>query len=204
MAVVVDGQVQTLFHTCLFISCVVVLLIQSSVLSLLAIRVDCYLHVHIPLRTVTQGHSWAVVGVSWLAAFILRFVPMFGWYNHQTLAMLDNSTTIVSKEKKLAKSLVLFTTCWLPMCLMNCAAVFGNPADIPQVVVYVGILLSHPNSAMNPIMYVLKVPKICMAYLPVWRRCVLCRWGLVTQSQQGADSNDPSRNVVKTIEDTAD
>uniref|UniRef100_A0A3P8SUT6 G-protein coupled receptors family 1 profile domain-containing protein n=1 Tax=Amphiprion percula TaxID=161767 RepID=A0A3P8SUT6_AMPPE len=50
LAVVVDGRVETSFHTCLFISCVVILFTLVSVLSLLAIAVDRYLRVYIPLR----------------------------------------------------------------------------------------------------------------------------------------------------------
>lgn len=50
LAVVVDGRVETSFHGCLFISCVVILLTLVSVLSLTAIAVDRYLRVYIPLR----------------------------------------------------------------------------------------------------------------------------------------------------------
>lgn len=50
LAVVVDGRVKTLFNTCLFISCVVILFTLVSVLSLLAISLDRFLRVYIPLR----------------------------------------------------------------------------------------------------------------------------------------------------------
>uniref|UniRef100_A0A3B4ZNT2 G-protein coupled receptors family 1 profile domain-containing protein n=1 Tax=Stegastes partitus TaxID=144197 RepID=A0A3B4ZNT2_9TELE len=50
LAVVVDGRVKTSFHTCLFISCVVILLTLVSVLSLLAIAVDRFFRVYVPLR----------------------------------------------------------------------------------------------------------------------------------------------------------
>ncbi|TNN76430.1 Adenosine receptor A1 [Liparis tanakae] len=50
LAVVVDGRVETSFHGCLFISCVVVLLTLVSVLCLTAIAVDRFLRVHLPLR----------------------------------------------------------------------------------------------------------------------------------------------------------
>ena len=49
MAVVVDGRVPTSFHGCVFISCVVILLTLVSVLSLMAISVDRFLRVQIPL-----------------------------------------------------------------------------------------------------------------------------------------------------------
>lgn len=50
LAVTVDGRVKTSFHGCLFISCVVILLTLVSVLSLMAIAVDRFLRVYIPLR----------------------------------------------------------------------------------------------------------------------------------------------------------
>ncbi|KAI1890610.1 hypothetical protein AGOR_G00155440 [Albula goreensis] len=253
MAVVVDRQVWTSFHGCLLMSCVVMVLIQSSVLSLLAIAVDRHLRVHIPLRykrIITQRHSWAMVLACWLVAVVLGFIPMVGWYNHQTLAMMDNSTTIVcqfvavmdfsylvyfnffgftllpllvmlalyahifhsihkrlrekqarsadshayfAKERRLAKSLllvlVLFAACWLPLCLMNCVAFFGKPEDIPHAIVYGGILLTHANSAVNPVVYAFKIPKIHQAYLQVCRKCL---WGRNTQDWQGADINNPT------------
>uniref|UniRef100_A0A3Q3I9V8 G-protein coupled receptors family 1 profile domain-containing protein n=1 Tax=Monopterus albus TaxID=43700 RepID=A0A3Q3I9V8_MONAL len=50
MAVLVDGRVRTSFHGCLFISCVVILLTLVSVLSLVAIAIDRFLRVYIPLK----------------------------------------------------------------------------------------------------------------------------------------------------------
>lgn len=50
LAVLVDGWVEIPFHACLAVSCVVLVLTQASVLSLLAIAVDRYLRVSIPLR----------------------------------------------------------------------------------------------------------------------------------------------------------
>lgn len=50
-AVVVDGHLETTFHCCLFLSCVVIVLTQASVHSLLAIAVDRYLRVYNPLRS---------------------------------------------------------------------------------------------------------------------------------------------------------
>lgn len=50
LAVAVDGRVDTSFHTCLFQSCVVITLTMVSVLCLMAIAVDRFLRVFIPLR----------------------------------------------------------------------------------------------------------------------------------------------------------
>ena len=50
LAVLVVGWVEMSFYGCLFISCVVIVLTQASVHSLLAIAVDRFLRVYIPLR----------------------------------------------------------------------------------------------------------------------------------------------------------
>lgn len=79
------------------------------------------------------------------------------------------------KERHLAKPLllvqVLFMVCWLPIHLINVALLVK--VKVPQGVVYVGILLSHANSAVNPVVYSFKMPRIQKAYRQIWRRYVL-------------------------------
>jgi len=43
--------------------------------------------------TVTKKCTWIIAAVCWILASILSFLPMFGWYNHDTLAHY-NSTSI--------------------------------------------------------------------------------------------------------------
>ncbi|XP_026111638.1 adenosine receptor A1-like [Carassius auratus] len=225
LAVVVDGRLETSFYGCLFFSCVIIVLTQASVHSLLAIAVDRYLRVYNPLRyrgAVRKKHLWAAVTVCWLSAFILGLIPMFGWHTknntttHNTTIMCDfikvidmsymvnfnflaciftptilmmilylllfnmiskqlrkgvgnraESTSFYHKERKLANSLalvlVLFVVCWLPLHIMNAMEHYLS-VKVPGVAIHIGILLSHANSAVNPIVYAFKVPKIKMAY----------------------------------------
>ncbi|XP_068170739.1 adenosine receptor A1-like [Antennarius striatus] len=259
MAVLVDGRVETSFHGCVFISCVVILLTLVSVLSLAAIAVDRYLRVVIPLRykmTVTQRHSWLVVAACWLVAATLSFAPMLGWNNHDPLS---NSTIVcrfitviplsylvyllfficnlipllvmtvlygyifctiranlrkkpgsafqsqcqsyLRKEKELAASLslvlALFALSWLPLHIMNCIAYFGGPNVVPVTAFYVGILLSHANSAVNPVVYAFKIPKIRKAYVKIQRRFITCR--KEQEALQSSQTTDNNISSIKTV-----
>uniref|UniRef100_A0AAY4EXJ3 Adenosine receptor A3 n=1 Tax=Denticeps clupeoides TaxID=299321 RepID=A0AAY4EXJ3_9TELE len=87
LAVVVSLGLKTHFYTCLFFSCLLLIITQSSILSLLAIALDRYLRVKIPTRyniIVTQRRAWGAVCVCWLLSALTGVVPMFGWHNQAT------------------------------------------------------------------------------------------------------------------------
>ncbi|XP_019123087.1 adenosine receptor A1 [Larimichthys crocea] len=247
LAVLLDGWVSVTPDMCLLLSCVVLVLTQASVLSLLAIAVDRYLRLHTPLRykaLATQKRSWMAVSVCWILSCLLGFTPLFGWRNYSSLASDSTNTSSPSltsppctflsvislpfmvyfnflgcvmapllvmtflyirifwslqgrlkescpqaqasllREKRLAFSLalvlILFAGCWIPLHLMNCLLLFCGPEAVTQGTLYTGILLSHANSAVNPVVYAYRIPKIQQAYGQIWRHFLVninCRHG---------------------------
>ncbi|NXN43078.1 AA3R protein, partial [Rhinoptilus africanus] len=99
---------------------------------------------------------------------------------------LSQSTTNVrgaglfyGQEFKTAKSLALvlflFAISWLPLCIINFISYFYPEWQIPKSLMYLGILLSHANSAMNPIVYACKIKKFKTTYLLILRTYILCK-----------------------------
>ncbi|KAI4824664.1 hypothetical protein CgunFtcFv8_000673 [Champsocephalus gunnari] len=261
LAVLLDGWVSVTPDLCLLLSCVVLVLTQASVLSLLAISVDRYLRLHIPLRykaLATQRRTWMAVSVCWTLSCILGFTPLFGWRNYSSLTSDFTNTSSSSsisppctflsvislpfmvyfnflgcvmapllvmtllytqifrslqgrlkescpqaqasllREKRLACSLalvlILFAGCWIPLHLMNCLLLFQGPQAVTRGTLYTGILLSHANSAVNPVVYACRIPKIQQAYSQIWRRFIVrlnCCHGdkQVCQSIKGSRAN---------------
>lgn len=100
----------------------------------------------------------------------------------------------LKKEGQLAGSLalvlVLFALCWLPIHIMNCISYFAGPNVVPLTPLYVGILLSHANSALNPVVYAFRIHKIKTAYLKIWKQYILCREeNHARQTTQTTDNN---------------
>ncbi|PNJ00622.1 ADORA1 isoform 3 [Pan troglodytes] len=84
LAILINIGPQTYFHTCLMVACPVLILTQSSILALLAIAVDRYLRVKIPLRykmVVTPRKAAVAIAGCWILSFVVGLTPMFGWNN---------------------------------------------------------------------------------------------------------------------------
>uniref|UniRef100_F6UEL2 G-protein coupled receptors family 1 profile domain-containing protein n=1 Tax=Xenopus tropicalis TaxID=8364 RepID=F6UEL2_XENTR len=68
---------------------------------------------------------------------------------------------IVVKELRMATSLFIvvfcFVICWLPIHLLNVVRLFFPSCVVPEDIILSAVILSHVNSALNPIIYVFRM-----------------------------------------------
>ncbi|XP_023691686.2 adenosine receptor A1-like [Paramormyrops kingsleyae] len=243
LAITISIGLQTHFYSCLLVACSVLVLTQSSILALLAIAIDRYLRVKIPVsykRVVTPRRAGFAVLLCWMVAFVVGLTPMLGWNNlqrlHKNISMTSDLIitcefeTVISmeymvyfnffgwvlppllvmlliyvevfymihrqlskkvtsghsdpskyygKELKLAKSLALvlflFALSWLPLHVLNCITLFCPKCHKSIILIYTAILLTHGNSAVNPVVYAFRIKKFRMAFFRIWEQYVYCK-----------------------------
>lgn len=100
---------------------------------------------------------------------------------------------LLQKEIRAAKSLSiivgLFAICWLPVHILNCLTLFYRELDKPAVVMYVAIILSHANSAVNPIIYAYRIQDFRNTFRKILAQHVLCRKEELYRSSNGSRRN---------------
>ncbi|MEE6510562.1 hypothetical protein FKM82_030454 [Ascaphus truei] len=95
LAIIISIGLETGFYSCLMVACIVLILTQSSILALLAIAVDRYLRVRIPMSyksVVTSKRAVIAITGCWVLSFIVGLVPMFGWNNISNIRKELNSS----------------------------------------------------------------------------------------------------------------
>ncbi|XP_071993799.1 adenosine receptor A3-like [Engystomops pustulosus] len=255
LAIVISLGKHLHFYSCLFMCCLLIILTNASILSLLAISVDRYLRIKIPTRyksVITPRRICISIWCVWIVSLVVGLVPMFGWNNRTQLKDEEKSylkceflsvmgmdymvyfnifgwvflpllimlalyieifylirkhlakgTTntkgrgiFYGKEYKTAKSLslvlLLFALSWLPLSIMNCLIYFRptvKESTAFQPVILLAILLSHANSAMNPIVYAFKIKKFKESYIQILKTYILHRV-LLTESSSGEHTLD--------------
>lgn len=84
-----------------------------------------------------------------------------------------------NKELNLAKSLALvlflFAISWLPLHIINCITLFCPDCQKPIMLLYIAILLTHGNSAVNPIVYAFRIQKFRTAFRKIWQQYFCCK-----------------------------
>uniref|UniRef100_A0A3Q3E139 Adenosine receptor A2 n=1 Tax=Labrus bergylta TaxID=56723 RepID=A0A3Q3E139_9LABR len=84
------------FYGCLFIACFVLVLTQSSIFSLLAIAIDRYIAIKLPLRynsLVTGERARGIIAVCWVLSIIIGLTPMMGWNKQQSDNKSDDNSS---------------------------------------------------------------------------------------------------------------
>ncbi|XP_041107590.1 adenosine receptor A2a-like [Polyodon spathula] len=105
-----------------------------------------------------------------LIIMFLIYAQIFIAVKHQIRRMAANNiqsnvqnkqADSIKKEMKTATSLFLvlflFTICWIPLHIINCFIVLCPHCSIPLPLLLTAIILSHANSAVNPILYAYKM-----------------------------------------------
>uniref|UniRef100_A0A3Q2QZB3 Adenosine A1 receptor n=1 Tax=Fundulus heteroclitus TaxID=8078 RepID=A0A3Q2QZB3_FUNHE len=93
------------------------------------------------------------------------------------------------KELKLAKSLALvlflFAVSWLPLHILNCITLFFPGCKTSISLIYIAIILTHGNSAVNPIVYAFRIKKFRSAFRKIWKQYMLCHDPIGRLPQRG-------------------
>ncbi|KAM4576110.1 adenosine A2a receptor a [Odontesthes bonariensis] len=82
-AIIISTGFCSNFYGCLFIACFVLVLTQSSIFSLLAIAMDRYIAIKIPLRynsLVTGKRARGIIAICWALSIVIGLTPMMGWH----------------------------------------------------------------------------------------------------------------------------
>ncbi|KAL0994419.1 hypothetical protein UPYG_G00121960 [Umbra pygmaea] len=101
---------------------------------------------------------------------------------------------LLQREIRAAKSLSiivgLFALCWLPVHILNCMTVFYNGLHKSPIVMNIAIMLSHANSAVNPVIYAYRIQDFRNTFRKILTRYVLCqREELYLHSSNGSRRN---------------
>ncbi|KAM4738357.1 adenosine receptor A1b [Anableps anableps] len=116
--------------------------------------------------------------------------------NKKITSSYSDPNKYYDKELNLAKSLVLvfvlFAISWLPLHIINCITLFCPQCNKPMVLVYIAILLTHGNSAVNPIVYAFRIKKFRTAFQKIWQQYFCCKEALALDFQQSDRKDTPN------------
>ncbi|XP_066520120.1 adenosine receptor A1-like [Hoplias malabaricus] len=160
---------------------------------------------HITCSYFTVNARSYLVNVIFFVFFLPSLAVMTGLYCYifliarrqlrVNIGLAIMSRKYYKKEQRLATSLglvlFLFAVCWLPILVMHTLIHYGK-INVSRVTIRIAVVLSHANSAVNPIVYALKISKIREVCRKLWwKRKPSCR----TEAEQSnanstADSSD--------------
>ncbi|XP_077191010.1 adenosine receptor A3 [Paroedura picta] len=121
--------------------------------------------------------SWILVPLLIMCILYAKVFYIIQTKLKQNATSIKGSRIFYRREFRTAKSLALvlflFIVCWVPLCILNSISRFCQSCRIPQALLYVAILLSHANSAMNPIVYALRINKFRKTYILILKTYIL-------------------------------
>lgn len=99
--------------------------------------------------------------------------------NVQALPSSQTARSRLRAELHAARSLALlvgvFTLCWLPLHLLNVYhRLCQGCSRSPEALMSTAIVLSHANSAINPVIYACRLPEFRLAFCRILQQKVLC------------------------------
>lgn len=111
---------------------------------------------------------------------------------HRALEVQARHNSAMRREAKKATSIFLliflFVLCWMPVHIMNCLQQFCPQCRVPSSLILTAVILSHVNSAINPLLYAYRMKSFRQAFKGMF----LC--GQVTSSlSYTSESNGTSR-----------
>lgn len=120
--------------------------------------------------------TWIFIPLVVMCAIYLDIFCVIRKKLGQNVSGSKETGAFYGREFKTAKSLFLvlflFALSWMPLCIINCIIYFNG--HVPTVVLNLGILLSHANSMMNPIVYAYKIKKFRETYVLILKAYLIC------------------------------
>ncbi|XP_054641751.1 adenosine receptor A1-like isoform X2 [Dunckerocampus dactyliophorus] len=143
-----------------------------------------------------------------LVIYVEIFYMIHKQLNKKVTVSHADPSQYFGKELKLAKSLalvlLLFAVSWLPLHILNCITLFCPECDKPGFLIYIAILLTHGNSAVNPIVYAFRIKKFRTAFSKIWKQYVLCRDSVGQLPQRGSQRRQSTERRLRHMDDDDD
>lgn len=112
----------------------------------------------------------------------------------------SHNHSLLQKEIRAAKSLSiivgLFALCWLPVHILNCLTLFYRELKKPEQVMYIAIIMSHANSAVNPIIYAYRIQDFRNTFRKILAQYFLCHKEELYCSSNGTRRRDQIHMTV--------
>ncbi|XP_062863683.1 adenosine receptor A2b-like [Trichomycterus rosablanca] len=132
-----------------------------------------------------------LVYFSFFACMVIPLLAMFIIYIHIFITVRGHVRRITAvsaalevqtgqdagmrKEAKKASSIFLlvfvFAFCWMPIHVINCVQLFCPHYTVPVSLILSAIILSHMNSAINPLLYAYRMKSFRLAFKTIFLCC---------------------------------